>query len=190
VNSSFVRRPSIRVRSIRIVSGAAHVLPGVTSAVENAGLRVSEEANVALIIDAPVGFALHALETTMSSDATTIVSTTNTSPEYVEDLWDYRPNALIAGQNLSRRLPEILDHLDRGESFRLAPGCQTSLTPSERLTLRYLARGWSNLRIARQLAVRPQTVMNALTRIYVKLDVAGREEAILNYWGVWRTLLT
>lgn len=54
-----------------------------------------------------------------------------------------------------------------------------SLTARERQILDLLMRGWDNARIARALNLAEQTVRNHLSRIYVKLDVRSRAEAIV-----------
>lgn len=176
-----------RITSLDIVTGSPHVIEGVTRAIEQAGVSFDRHSPGKLIVDAPVGYALHALRRLDFPECRTIVTTINTCPEYVEDLWDCDPDALLAGTNLALRLPEVILHLERGERFRLTPGCKTELTPSERLMLRYLVHGWSNQHIADRLNLQSKTVMNTLTSVYSKLNVNGREEAILHYWNVWHT---
>jgi len=53
------------------------------------------------------------------------------------------------------------------------------LTPREREVLDLIARGWSNGQIAEELFISPKTVRNHVTRIYSKLDVDRRAEAIV-----------
>lgn len=55
-------------------------------------------------------------------------------------------------------------------------------TDRETEVLRYLARGWSNKRIAEKLEVTERTVRFHLKNIYRKLDVGSRGEAIV--WAV------
>ncbi|MGH9175505.1 MAG: response regulator transcription factor [Vicinamibacterales bacterium] len=174
-----------RVRPLAIISGTTQVVPGATVAIEHAGFLVADTADIALVVDAPVGFALHAIEHRVFTSVHVIVATTNTCPEYVEDIWDYRPDALLAGQSVMRCLAEAVARIDRGETYRLTPGCQTDLTRSERAALRLLAQGWGNDVIASYLRIRPQTVANRLTQIYAALGVDGRDAALLHYWGVY-----
>ena len=55
----------------------------------------------------------------------------------------------------------------------------TSLTPREAQILERIARGYDNLRIAGELGVSEKTVRNNVTRIFDKLGVATRSEAIV-----------
>ncbi|CAN5337667.1 response regulator transcription factor [soil metagenome] len=63
----------------------------------------------------------------------------------------------------------------------------TSLTPKEREVLSHLAQQRSNAEIARAMHVSAATVKTHLSKIYAKLDVAGRSEAVVA--GAQRGLL-
>ena len=52
------------------------------------------------------------------------------------------------------------------------------LTPRERQVLALIVRGYSNQRIAETLVVEPKTVKNHINRIYGKLEISNRYEAI------------
>ena len=54
-----------------------------------------------------------------------------------------------------------------------------ALTDRERQLLGLLAQGWDNVRIAGALHLREQTVRNYLSRLYDKLGVQSRSEAIV-----------
>lgn len=62
------------------------------------------------------------------------------------------------------------------------------LTERERQILDLLEKGWDNARIANQLNLAEQTVRNHLSRMYAKLDVRSRAEAIV--WIKEQKLLT
>ncbi|HEY0737844.1 MAG TPA: LuxR C-terminal-related transcriptional regulator, partial [Herpetosiphonaceae bacterium] len=53
------------------------------------------------------------------------------------------------------------------------------LTARERQILDLLAEGWDNAGIASTLSLAEQTVRNHLSRIYMKIDVRSRTEAIV-----------
>jgi DNA-binding NarL/FixJ family response regulator len=59
-----------------------------------------------------------------------------------------------------------------------------SLTAREREVLNLLARGNSNREIAEQLVITNKTVKNHLSRIYEKIGVHSRAEAIALWLGV------
>lgn len=67
---------------------------------------------------------------------------------------------------------------------RLAPAPGTEeLTPREREILDKLTRGLSDKEIAAELGVSPSTIKNHLYRVYVKLQVRSRTEAVLKWLG-------
>ena len=59
-----------------------------------------------------------------------------------------------------------------------------SLTAREREVLNLLARGNSNREIAEELVITNKTVKNHLSRIYEKIGVHSRAEAIALWLGV------
>ncbi len=59
-----------------------------------------------------------------------------------------------------------------------------SLTAREREVLNLLARGHSNREIAEELVITNKTVKNHLSRIYEKIGVHSRAEAIALWLGV------
>ena len=65
----------------------------------------------------------------------------------------------------------------RGETV-MPPGV-AGLTEREVEVLRLVARGWDNRRIAEALCITEQTVKNHVSRIYAKLGVESRVEAVL-----------
>ena len=78
------------------------------------------------------------------------------------------------------------------EALRRAPGTENqgeelglgSLTSREREVLNLLARGLSNRDIAEELVITNKTVKNHLSRIYEKIGVHSRAEAIALWLGV------
>ena len=62
---------------------------------------------------------------------------------------------------------------------RALAGPPTVLTPREMEVLRYLAQGLGNKQIATRLGLSARTVQTHLTRIFAKLGVTSRTEAVL-----------
>lgn len=56
-----------------------------------------------------------------------------------------------------------------------------ALTKQELVVLEYVAKGWRNAQIARELTVSVRTVETHLTNIFSKLDVSTRTEAALRF---------
>jgi pimeloyl-ACP methyl ester carboxylesterase/DNA-binding CsgD family transcriptional regulator len=81
-----------------------------------------------------------------------------------------------------RFLAEVRDFLGAGARRTPIADPQDAisrLTPREQEVLRCVARGLSNEQIADRLAIASKTVRNHVTRIYRKLDVDSRAEAIV-----------
>jgi DNA-binding NarL/FixJ family response regulator len=81
--------------------------------------------------------------------------------------------SLVTPSLLRRLLDEFAQ---RG---RTAPPAPMNLTPREREVLRALARGLSNEDIAQELVISEKTVKTHLGRIFSKLHVEGRAQAML-----------
>jgi DNA-binding NarL/FixJ family response regulator len=80
----------------------------------------------------------------------------------------------------------ILDYFQNGEvassNVSEAPNGETLLTPKEKLVLQYISRGYSNKEIASSLEISPHTVASHIKRIYRKLEVNSRNEAVFEGW--------
>lgn len=139
-----------------------------------------------LLLDHPTGAALRALQhSTPDERHRTLVLTTSTVPEYLDDLWDLDVALLAVNVTDLPTFTVLLDTLRPGQRLRWqAPGSE--LTPAERRTLRLLAEGLTSKKIAQQLNLSERTVRNTQSRIYQKLGVKGRTEAALYYWGQQR----
>jgi DNA-binding NarL/FixJ family response regulator len=78
----------------------------------------------------------------------------------------------------TRFLAELDGFLEVGGP-RPAGSSFENLTPREREVLEQVAQGLSNTQIAATLGVTPKTVRNHLTRVFSKLGVTTRAEAIV-----------
>ncbi len=63
---------------------------------------------------------------------------------------------------------------------------KSTLTQREKQLLSMIAKGWDNVRIAAELNLAQQTVRNYISRIYAKLAVSSRSEAIV--WAMKNSL--
>lgn len=182
-------RNESKIRSLSVSCGIAHLMETTQSRLSSLGFRVDPAASTKLVLDFPFAYGHSILEGLNNDSPRLIVVTWNPCQEYMEDLWDLKPSALLAGetlqkQNLAQALSEVMDRVSNGEPYRLTPGPSTPLTCRERLALRYVARGWQNRRIARWINVEEQTVKNTLRSVYRKLGVRNHVEAALHYWGM------
>lgn len=113
------------------------------------------QAATLLVLDAPVGFALRALETHALAARSVIVATGSPCPEYWADLADCDPAILLAGPDLEHAIATALRHAPHGARYQLTPPVQSPLTAQERAVLRAVARGYTNAQIARIVGSRP-----------------------------------
>ncbi len=87
-----------------------------------------------------------------------------------------------AGRSYRRRsMPDDARRVDRraaewSGTTRLGPALPTPLAPREREIAQLAAARWRSREIAERLGISARTVDNTLTRLYRKLDVAGRDE--------------
>jgi DNA-binding NarL/FixJ family response regulator len=84
--------------------------------------------------------------------------------------------ALLA-PSVTRRLIE--DYATRTRPALVRPAGLDSLTPRELEVLRWVAKGLSNSEIAERLVVAEQTVKTHLGRIFAKLDLRDRAQAVV-----------
>ncbi len=84
-------------------------------------------------------------------------------------------DALLA-PSITRRLIEDYAHRP---PLRERPGALAELTPRELEVLRLIARGLSNADIARELVVGDATVKTHVARIFAKLDLHDRAQAVV-----------
>lgn len=156
-----------------------------TDRLERQGLQFDPAATVMIVLDTPRGFALEALRSLAPARRQLIVVSWSLCPEYLEDLWDLRPQILLAGEDAPLDLAAPVAQAARGARYRATPGLATTLLPVERRVLQAVARGQSNQEIAAQLSLQLQTVKNIVAVIYQKLGIKNRSAALLYYWDIW-----
>lgn len=82
---------------------------------------------------------------------------------------------VLLGADVADRLAALLD----GSGSPVSPAAFPDLTDRERETLRLIGRGFRNAQIAAQMHVTQKTVRNYVTRIFAKLMVSSRVEAVI-----------
>jgi DNA-binding CsgD family transcriptional regulator len=107
--------------------------------------------------------------------------------------------ALIAGTMIGSAVREVYRHRVGGpvavEPVDDSPGgvpdvpedVEAGLTPRERQVLALIVRGYSNARIAEALVIEQKTVKNHINRVYGKLELSNRYEAITSVLGQRRS---
>jgi len=150
------------------------------------GYSYNPDASTTLLLDTPLGFGLHTLQTTLIRSHDLIIVTQNPCPEYWDDLCDFQPGAVVLENNLARDLECAFAAIECCKCYRTIPLASSRLTLTERKVLRLLACGLSNPQIADKTGVQHKTIRNVLTTIYEKLGVENRTDALLYYWGTWQ----
>ncbi len=165
-------------------------IPGNTQSTLNAlfsqGYYYNPDAPITLLLDMPLGFGLHTLQTTPVRAHYLIIVTQNLCPEYWDDLCDFQPSAVVLENSLGRDMEYAFAATQCRKCYRSIPSASSQLTLSERKVLRLLACGLSNPQIAEKTGVQHKTIRNVLTTIYEKLGVENRTDALLYYWGTWQ----
>ena len=82
---------------------------------------------------------------------------------------------VLIGKAMADRMSALLD----GSQSRLPAAAFPELTDREREALRLIGRGLRNAQIATQMHVTQKTVRNYVTRIFAKLMVSNRVEAVI-----------
>jgi DNA-binding NarL/FixJ family response regulator len=144
------------------------------------------EQAITVIVDDPWGFALKTLEVTKGSTANslTVVITSNTCPEYLEDLWELNLMALVTSDLGTESVVQAIKLASQERRTRMTPTVGTPLTFKERRVLRHCAEGMSDSEISSKLYMEPHTASNHLYKIYEKLEIKGRQKLMLYYWGM------
>ena len=171
--------------SCTIACGMSGLIRLTADYLEAAGARCAPHAPLRLLIDAPPTFAYRQLEQTQPPPIPTIAVTTNTCPEYIDDLWELRPAIVIVGDDVQQDVIEAVWRVSRGEQYCMSPR-GARLPPGDRAVLRSVAHGWEYGEIAGQLGLAERTVRNRVSAIYRTLRLTNRSELTLYYLGLLR----
>ncbi len=148
------------------------------------GYRNDIDADLVIVLDIPRGFAPIYYDKT-DNYLHKIIVTWNPCPEYLDDLWDLKPNILILGDGILLNLSNAINWARQKTRLRITPSNSSELSPNERRILRLVAYNYSNKDISEKLSLEYQTIKNTLSAIYQKIGVSNRVEATLYYWGIW-----
>lgn len=169
----------VRHSSLQVVSSQ----PLLAQLLEQAlHLRLPDYPSVHLVLDLPCGYAFQTVLPDQAGHS--FVLTQNPCAEYLDDLWNLGLLGLACRIRSLEELVELLRRTELRERLQFVPPRRSSLTRAEADLFRLLARGFANKEIARELKIANQTVQNGLTRVFQKLGVSGRAEAMLLYWGL------
>ncbi|MDW8213048.1 MAG: LuxR C-terminal-related transcriptional regulator [Roseiflexaceae bacterium] len=169
--------------SVTIHSGLSGLVRITASYLVEAGARLEPDAPLHVVIDAPPLFAYHWLIKAQSLQSSTIVVTSNACPEYIADLWELRPAAVIVGGDVQSDVIKAVWRVSQGERYCMTPS-GGHVAGKERDVLRYVASGWGFSAIAAHLGLSPKTVRNKVSAIYQRLGLMNRSELTLYYLGL------
>jgi DNA-binding CsgD family transcriptional regulator len=134
------------------------------------GIAFDPDAVIALVLDAPRGFAVAEIERLLSIGRRVIAMTWSPCPEYWADLGDLGAQIVVVGQQPDAVLGTAVTYAAYGARYQIAPEIPTPLTSTERQVLHLLARGYSNKQIAERTCMGYQRIRNIITDIYKSLS--------------------
>lgn len=169
------------VEPYRVRAGLEKLGYEISQALPRFGVAVASDANLNLLIDAPWGWAPPQMQ--HICPAHTVVVSDNPCPEYRLDILEHHPAALL--HNVS--IEQLAGHLKNPCRARPLP-C-SPLTPTERLTLRFLVHGRSPKQIAQCREISEGRVKNTVAVIYQKLGLKSKAHLTLYYFGLWHVLM-
>ena len=130
----------------------------------------------------------------VAAPATRVVAlTAHDEPAYVQAMLEAGASGYLSKASRGQEVVQAVRAAAAGEavfsgsiaaqlarrSLRTGGSTAESLTPRELDVLRGVARGLANKQIGRELGLSPRTVQTHLTRVFAKLGVASRTEAVL-----------
>jgi len=119
---------------------------------------------------------------------------TNFSDIYISDVVAAGATGFVFKDEEVRKLVQAIHTVERGNIWFSQPISkklaqqrtedlseiqEVTLTEREQQLLDLIARGWGNVRIATNLCLGEQTVRNYISRIYNKISVSSRSEAVI-----------
>lgn len=112
-------------------------------------------------------------------DVVSVLITTFSEPAIVQAARQAGARGYLSKETLPQDLARQLRNIIARPDLDCLPQVDVPrLTPREADVLPLLALGYSNKEIARQLHVSPDTVKDHLARLYAKLEVSDRTEAV------------
>lgn len=169
--------------TISIACGRAKVKHSLAQELHKHDVVCEEEGGCCLLVDEPLGWAT--LEHPAIPMARSVIATNNACPTYQLDLLERSPAALVLCTEADA-LATVVRAVVAGKTLR--PTIVTPLTPVERLTVRLVAKGCTNKKIAQRRRVSEGTVKNTLTSVYKKLNLESRVHLAHYYFSSWHLL--
>jgi DNA-binding CsgD family transcriptional regulator len=169
--------------SFAILCGSSGVADALSLLLAQEGYKHDTNSDLVIVLDIPRGFAPVYYDRTKNY-LHKIVVTWSLCPEYLDDLWDLKPNILISGDGFLLNLANTVNWARQKNQLRITRSTSSELSPNERRVLRLVAYNYSNKDISEKLNIEYQTIKNSLSAIYQKIGVSNRMEAALYYWGI------
>lgn len=185
--------PSGATPAFTVTCGDRHEQRYNVARYRSMGFEVNDTAAIQLILDAPRGYAFTAVASERQPGEKRIVITPNPCPEYLEDIHDLQPDALVSRELFVRHdevatLRDVLESVSRNEQVDWRLGPRTQLAPHLRAVLQQISWNRSNEQTASNLNITIGTVKKYLARVYEELQLRDRCDLILYYWGIWTPL--
>jgi DNA-binding NarL/FixJ family response regulator len=170
-------------RMIRSAAVAAGLDPVESAVIEDLRSMIVEPTIVVVDADAPDGSSLHPLHLLRESghDVRSIVLCDRVDGRRALEALRLGASAIVRKQNDLRELEEVLVQVAGGERV-LPPELERTLVDElgrrEREILVLLAEGFTTQQVGRRLGISPRTVESHVAKLYRKLAVSTRLQAL------------
>ncbi|MBO1438540.1 response regulator transcription factor [Meiothermus sp. CFH 77666] len=160
---------------IKVVSGSRII----TEAFERLVMELDFSNSLTLVVDHPVGVALHLLPELRGSS---LVLTASYSPYYLADLLEHQPGGIVQEPLQAHELREALERVARGQT--IWPDVEDTLPPQMRRVLRALVSGMCHQSIADTLQLSLKRVYNIVSDLKFYLGAETQADLLLKYLGL------
>ncbi len=173
-------------RELVVYCSNTHIYREIKEGLASFEIYVREQAESHLLVDIPRGWWLSPACCKFLDAANYIlIATDNPCLEYRLALLERFPNSHLCGISLA----DIAESLfESGREDKHGPKLISILTPTERLTLHLIAKGYTPKRIAGVRKISEGRVKNTVGVIYQKLGLDSRVQLALYYYGLWHVL--
>jgi DNA-binding NarL/FixJ family response regulator len=172
--------PSITYRIAHQAQYAARASE-LRKTLQTAGFREHARGALRLMIDAPTTWVLTQFARAEINPSDWVILTDSRCPEYLEDLWEWQPRALLDSEAPLVELTRQLVRIASGESFNTTSRQTSRLTRTERRVLQSIAFGMEHKEIAAVMGVAVSTIKTHQRNLYRKLELKRHRDALFYY---------
>ena len=182
--------------SIRLIYAPDQLSEILHKDLQSYGLEISDDAEHIILLESLQGTVVTKLEEFEFDPQKIVVFTSNTCPEYWQDVLEIPVLGLVVGSLNKSMVLMAVQALHTEKEFRYLPQVKRAeLTMQERNVLRLVARSFSNKDIADMLGKSEKTIANKITEVleklvgtYPELRLNNRGCLVHYYYGFWSNI--